>query len=169
MNAYMNSWGRFPTIHMSQRSLQLDTSSISEVLLLLEPADFLANITSLPLPGKGGVGQDADCGRQRLMLVQWHSSQVQMLLFSECPTPTSPPAPHPQSIWCWTVLTCGGGTGENTVASSNTCEKDVMLHRLWKSRGENIFCRTSLLPGRENQKQHLFIVLWGHSCCFTEN
>lgn len=99
----MNSWGRFPTIHMSQRSLQLDTSSVSEVLLLLEPANFLANITSLLLPERRRGGQDADCGRQRPRPVQWHSSQVQMLLFSQCPTPTSPPAPRPLNIWCWTV------------------------------------------------------------------
>lgn len=162
----MNSWGRFPTIHMSQRSLQLDTSPVSEVLLLLEPADFLANITSLLLPERrrGGAGCRLwETASKACSVAQLTSSNA--VVFS---------VPHPHITSCSSstehlVLNCGGGEGENTVANSNTSEKDVMLHRLWKFGGGNIFCRTSLLPGRENQKQHLLIFLWGHGCCLAEN
>lgn len=109
-------------------------------LLLLEPADFLANIlvTSLLLPGRRGGGQDADCGRRRLRPVQWHRSQVQMLLFSQCSTPTSPPDLRPLNIRCWNVgvgsvktwwatatwvkrmLCCIAGASSKTVKTKNS-------------------------------------------------
>lgn len=118
----MNSWGKFPTNHASQRSLQQDTASISELLLLMAPADFLANITLLLLGRKrGGAGCRLwEMASKARSVAQLTSSNA--VVFSVLHPHITSPTEH-------LVLTCGGGEGESRVANGNTCEEDVMLHR----------------------------------------